>query len=288
MPGLSFTCNNIIVRRTGGSLSGGSSIDDPLALQQVSVTVQPGEQIAVIGPSGAGKTTLLSTLAAALKPTNGTVEIAGADPWRLGGRSLRRLRSQLFLAPQAPPLPPRQRVATAVLAGRLPAWSLLKSLTSLLHTSDAALAYEALDAFSIGDKLWHRVDRLSGGERQRVSLARGLVSDAEAMLIDEPLSALDPALSEQTLHTLINHCSQHNKTLICSLHQVELALKNFPRVLGLRKGELLFDLSSDKITEEAIRELYFGYEEQTESSIMPLTTEEATPVTAPLPPTRCA
>ena len=280
MSGLSFTCNNISVRRTGGPQSAESSHDDPLAIKQLSVTVQPGEQIAVIGPSGAGKTTLLSTLAAALKPTDGSVEIAGKNPWRLGSRNMRRLRRQLFLAPQAPPLPPRQRVATAVLAGRLPVWSLLKSLSSLMRTSDAELAYEALDAFSIGDKLWHRVDRLSGGERQRVSLARGLVSETQAMLIDEPLSALDPALANQTLQTLISHCSQHNKTLICSLHQVELALENFPRVIGLREGELLFDLSSDAIKKEAIRELYFGYEDEAVASIAPVATHTI-PIASP-------
>ena len=286
MPGLSFTCNRISVRRSGGSQTVDSSHDDPLAINQVSITVQPGEQIAVIGPSGAGKTTLLSMLAAALEPTDGSVDIDGMNPWRLGSRSLRRLRRQLFLAPQVPPLPPRQRVATAVLAGRLPVWSLVKSIASLLRTSDAELAYEALNAFSIGDKLWHRVDRLSGGERQRVSLARGLVSEARAMLIDEPLSALDPALSGQTLHTLINHCTEQNKTLICSLHQVELALENFPRVIGLRRGELLFDLASDQVKKDTIRELYFGYEDQT--SVTPLITEDANPVSAPSPPTRCA
>ncbi len=284
MSGLSFNCNNISVRRTGGPQAGASSNDDPLAIQQVSVSVQPGEQIAVIGPSGAGKTTLLSTLAAALKPTDGSVEIAGQNPWQLNSRSMRKLRRQLFLAPQAPPLPPRQRVATAVLAGRLPVWSLVKSLSSLLRTRDAELAYEALDAFSIGDKLWHRVDRLSGGERQRVSLARGLVSETRAMLIDEPLSALDPALAGQTLQTLINHCSQHNKTLICSLHQVKLALENFPRVIGLREGELLFDLASDAIKKDAIRELYFGYEDQAEASIIPLA-PDTTQVTASSPST---
>lgn len=286
MPGLAFTCNNISVRRTGGPPSGQSSQDDPLAISRVSVSVQPGEQIAVIGSSGAGKTTLLSTLAAALKPTDGVVNIGDADPWQLGSRRLRELRRQLFLAPQTPPLPPRQRVATAVLAGRLPVWSLVKSIASLWHTRDARLAYEALDAFSIGDKLWHRVDRLSGGERQRVSLARGLVSEAQAMLIDEPLSALDPALAEQTLHTLISHCQQHNKTLICSLHQVELALQNFPRVIGLRKGELLFDLPSDAISEDAIRELYFSDEDQTEET--PLAPADVTSITTPSQPTRCA
>ena len=100
------------------------------------------------------------------------------------------------------------------------------------------------------------------------------------MLIDEPLSALDPALANQTLQTLISHCSQHNKTLICSLHQVELALENFPRVIGLREGELLFDLSSDAIKKEAIRELYFGYEDEAVASIAPVATHTI-PIASP-------
>ena len=187
--------------------------------------IQPGQRVALIGPSGAGKTTMLGVLGCAIRPTAGRVLVDGADPWSLPGPALRALRRRLFSAPQTPPLPPRQRVVTAVLAGRLPQWSLGRSLASLWRASEPEIAAAALARFSLDDRLWSRVDRLSGGERQRVSLARALVSDAGAFLIDEPLSALDPTLAGQTLDVLIETAAARGATLVCSLHQVDLALE---------------------------------------------------------------
>ncbi len=146
------------------------------ALQGLDLSIAPGEQLAVIGPSGAGKTTLMQALACALPPAAGRLTLDDQDPWTLTVRELQRLRGQLFLAPQVPPLPPRQRVVTAVLAGRLPAMGLLASLRSLFYPQDIPAAHEALERFDLADKLFDRVDRLSGGERQRVGLARALLA----------------------------------------------------------------------------------------------------------------
>jgi phosphonate transport system ATP-binding protein len=226
------------------------------ALKDLTLSIEPGERVAVIGPSGAGKTTLLSVLAASLRPASGQVRISGSDPWSIPTTSLRRLRQRLFLAPQQPPLPPRQRVVTAVLAGRLPRWSLVRAVRSLWQPADAALAAGALERFSLGDKLWQRVDRLSGGERQRVSMARLLVSQAAVMLVDEPLSALDPTLADQTLSVLLEAAAERNATIVCSLHQVELALARFPRVIALRDGTVFFDGPPDQLDADMIARLY--------------------------------
>ena len=172
-------------------------------MQGLSLQLGVGEQIAIIGPSGAGKTSLLQILACAQRPTSGELRLGGLDPWRLSTSALRRLRGQLFLAPQVPPLPPRQRVVTSVLAGRLPAMSLAASLRSLFYPSDIPAAYEALSHFDLSDKLFERVDRLSGGERQRVGLARALLSPASLWLIDEPLSALDPMRARMAMTALV-------------------------------------------------------------------------------------
>jgi len=137
------------------------------ALAGLTLDIAAGEQLAVIGPSGAGKTTLLEVLACARPPSQGALAVDGASPWALPRRALRALRGRLILVPQVPPLPPRQRVVTAVLAGRLPAWSLWKALRSLVYPADIPAAEAALQAFELGDKLFERVDRLSGGERQR-------------------------------------------------------------------------------------------------------------------------
>jgi phosphonate transport system ATP-binding protein len=226
------------------------------ALHQITLAVTQGEQVALIGPSGAGKTTLLATLACAHRPAEGSFAAFGVDPWALSEGQRHRLRASLFLAPQTPPLPPRQRVVTAVLAARLPQWSLWQALVSLVKPLDPEAAFQALSRFHLGDKLYARVDRLSGGERQRCGLARLLLSNAQALLVDEPLSALDPTLARQTLATLQQEAQARGASLICSLHQVDMALAHFPRIVALKDGRIVFDLPREAVTEAMIATLY--------------------------------
>lgn len=234
------------------------------ALRNISLDISPGEQIALIGPSGAGKTTLLHTLACALRPMSGDYLVFGAAPWSLKPSWRHALRKRLFLAPQTPPLPPRQRVVTAVLAGRLPQWSAWQALMSLVKPADPRAAFDALARFGLQDRLYARVDRLSGGERQRCSIARLLVSSAELLLVDEPLSALDPSLARTTLQVLQQEALARSATLICSLHQVELAREYFPRIIGLREGKILFDAASSQIDDAMIAALYGGADSASE------------------------
>ena len=226
------------------------------ALAPLNLDIAAGEQLAVIGPSGAGKTTLLHLLACAIEPSAGRLELDGRDPWQLPRRELQRLRGTLFLAPQVPPLPPRQRVVTAVLAGRLPRISLAHSLRSLFYPTGIAEADAALARFDISDKLFARVDRLSGGERQRVALARALLARPRLLLVDEPLSALDPTRAGQAISSLTEAARESGATLVTTLHDVPVALANFPRIVGLRDGALAFDLPAASVTPELLEALY--------------------------------
>ena len=226
------------------------------AIRDLSLSISAGEQIALIGPSGAGKTSLLHLLACALKPATGQIYLNDINPWRISRSALQQLRGELFLAPQLPPLPPRQRVVTSVLAGRLPHQSFWASLRSLFYPSDIPRAEQALASFDLAEKLFERVDRLSGGERQRVGLARALVSDAALLLVDEPLSALDPSRSQTAINTLTRIASERGATLITSLHHVDMALANFPRILGLRDGQLIFDLPAAEVSRAHLQTLY--------------------------------
>lgn len=246
---LTFALNKLFVRHTAAAHAS-------FALRDIHLSIAPGEQIALIGPSGAGKTTLLHTLACAHAPDSGSLQVFGQDPWRLSHAKRHALRSRLFLAPQTPPLPPRQRVVTAVLAGRLPRWSLLQAVASLIRPSDPQAAFAALSRFHLQEKLYSRVDRLSGGERQRCGMARLLISSAEAFLVDEPLSALDPTLATQTLTVLQEEARMRNATMLCSLHQVDLALRHFPRIIGLRDGQIMFDAARADVSETMIADLY--------------------------------
>jgi phosphonate transport system ATP-binding protein len=232
------------------------------ALREVTIQIGQGEQVAVIGPSGAGKTTFLHAVACALKPSSGQLILDEKNPWKLQRPALQHLRGQLFLAPQVPPLPPRQRVVSAVLAGRLPQMNLLQSMRSLFYPTDIPVAHKALKAFDLEEKIFERVDRLSGGERQRVGLARLLASNAKLWLIDEPLSALDPTRATQALDVLTRASRERGATLVCTLHQVERALEAFPRIVGLRNGEVAFDLTSDQVTREHLAALYAQHEDE--------------------------
>jgi len=245
------------------------------ALRVLSLSLAAGEQVAVIGPSGAGKTTLLQVLACALPPSAGTVQVDGRAPWSMTRRALQRLRGGLYLAPQVPPLPPRQRVVTAVLAARLPAMGLLASLRSLLYPHDIPGAYQALARFDLADKLFERVDRLSGGERQRVGLARAVMSPARLWLVDEPLSALDPTRAAQAVSTLVADARERGITLVATLHQVDMALAHFPRIIGLRDGALAFDLPAAQVTPERLQRLYAQHEHELLGG--PLPAEPAVP-----------
>jgi len=251
------------------------------ALQGVDLQVAAGEQLAVIGPSGAGKTSLLHVLACALPPSAGELLLDERAPWRLPTRELQRLRGQLFLAPQVPPLPPRQRVVTAVLAGRLPALGLWVSLRSLFYPADIPAAHEALARFDLDDKLFERVDRLSGGERQRVGLARALLAPARLWLVDEPLSSLDPTRARQALAALVALARERGITLVTSLHQVDAALAAFPRIVGLRGGQVAFDLPAAAVTPALLARLYEQHEDELRGA--PAATEAAPGAAAPPP-----
>ncbi len=239
------------------------------ALRGLSIAIESGEQVAIIGPSGAGKTTLLQILSCAMPPASGSVRLDGQSPWDLPRSALQRLRGRLLLAPQVPPLPPRQRVVTAVLAARLPAMGLWTSLRSLFYPADIPAVFEALEQFDLGDKIFERVDRLSGGERQRVGLARALLAPAELWLVDEPLSALDPTRSRQALESLTLAARTRGITLISTLHQVDMALAHFPRTIGLRDGQVAFDLPSSKVTRELLAQLYVQYENELNGAAAP-------------------
>jgi phosphonate transport system ATP-binding protein len=226
------------------------------ALNRINLSVARGERLAVIGPSGAGKTSLIRLLGTALRPSDGRLEILGHHPWQLSAGELRRLRTRIGTIHQAPPIPPRLRAVTAVLAGRLGQWPAWRSLLSLVYPADIAGARAALARVDLADRLFDRCDRLSGGQLQRVGIARALYQRPELILADEPVSALDPALADAALAELVAESERRGVTMLASLHAVDLALKWFPRIVGLRGGEVVFDRPTATVSAKMLRELY--------------------------------
>ena len=251
------------------------------ALAGVSLGVARGERVAVIGPSGAGKTSLLRILGLALRPSAGRLALADVDPWVLPARALQQLRGRIGMIHQAPPLPPRQRLVTAVLAGRLGAWGLWRGLASLAYPADIAGARETLGRLDLAERVFDRCDRLSGGQLQRVGVARVLYQKPDLILADEPVSALDPQLADQAVGELHREAQSRGVTLVASLHAVDLALKWFPRIVGLRDGAVVFDCPPVRVSDAMLHELY-----ATESQTLPV--QGSAPLAHPEPLSRAS
>lgn len=226
------------------------------ALRNINISASAGEAIAIIGSSGSGKTSLLSLIATSLRPSSGSISVLNIDPWAISKRQLQRLRSQIGLVHQAAPITPKQRVITAVLAGRLGQWPLWRSLLSLIYPVDIAGPESCLEKLGLADRLFDRCDRLSGGQLQRVGVARVLYQRPNILLADEPVSAMDPVLSDVTIQCLLEDARTRDACFVASLHAVDIALRWFPRIIGLRDGEVFFDLPAAQVSEDLLKQLY--------------------------------
>ena len=228
------------------------------ALRGVDLTVQAGERVALIGPSGCGKTTLLKVLGAQHAPEEGAVRVLGRDPLELGEGELRELRSVLAFLPQDLGLVPNLRVIQNVVGGRFGKRSLMGALRDLVlpAAEERRKIHALLERVGIADKMYDRVDSLSGGQQQRVALARSLFQGPQALLADEPISAVDPARARQLLALLVELCEEESLTLVVSMHQLELAREFFSRMVGLKEGRVLFDRDSAGLDGEEMSALY--------------------------------
>lgn len=229
-----------------------------IAVAGIDLAVSPGERVALIGPSGAGKTTLFRMLNCTVRPTSGRIWIGSDETAGLHGRQLREIRRRIGTVYQQHNLVLRLKVVHNVLSGKLGRWSLLGSLASLARPVDLELAYKALLDVGIADKIFSRTDELSGGQQQRVAIARVLVQDPQVILADEPVSSVDPSLAQSIVRLLIDISETTQKTLLVNLHSTELALGNFPRIVGIKGGRILFDSPPEHVTADILAELYSG------------------------------
>ena len=245
-----------------------------VAVSDVSLEVKSGERVALIGPSGAGKTTLFRMLNCTLRPSSGKLWINGDDTAKIHGGRLREVRRKIGTIYQQHNLVPRLRVVHNVLCGQLGCWSLFRSIASLIKPADIELAYEALKKVGIEEKIFSRTNELSGGQQQRVAIARVLVQDPEVILADEPVSSVDPSLALAIVRLLIDISQSTGKTLMVNLHSVDLALSNFPRIIGIKNGSPLFDLTPDQVDESLLNDLYSGHLPENGQEPLPVKTSK--------------
>jgi phosphonate transport system ATP-binding protein len=229
------------------------------ALADVTVTVQPGEFVAVLGKSGAGKTTLLRCLACSTRVTEGVIRFGAQDLSTLHGAALRRHRARVGMIYQQFHLVRRLRVMDNVLIGRLPhlaGWQHWAAICRHFATSQREIALRCLDHVGLLDRAWQRTDTLSGGEQQRVAIAKILAQEPRVILADEPVASLDVANGARVMATLRRIASTAGLTVIANLHHVEYARRYADRVLGLQQGRLLFDGSPAGLTEAVSIDLF--------------------------------
>ena len=229
-----------------------------VALEDIRLQVEPGEVLALVGPSGAGKTSVLRLLNGLLRPSSGRVCAGDRELAELSPGQLRELRTSIASVPQGFGLVPNLRVAQNVVAGGLGRQGLLASLRAVVRPPGEVLerVHALLEELGVGDKLFQRVDALSGGEQQRVAIARALYQEPGALLADEPLSALDPGRGREVLELLVRVARERGLTLVLSLHDIRLARELLPRLVGLRAGRLVFDRPTEEITDAEIEALY--------------------------------
>jgi len=234
------------------------------ALEGVSLSVQKGEVMAILGSSGAGKTTLFRLLNATLLPTSGSIRVDGRELGAMSTGDLRRTRRRIGTIYQKHNLVPSLTALENTLCGCLGRWSLVQTVRSILSPAkgDVEQALHALELVELADKRNARADELSGGQQQRLAIARVLMQKPEVILADEPVASLDPALTDGIMSLLIRVGSEGNRTLVVSMHKVGLAREYFPRVIGLRGGSVFFDRPPAEVDENLLQDLYTGHRQE--------------------------
>jgi phosphonate transport system ATP-binding protein len=228
--------------------------DGPLVLAIDHLSIKPGERVAVVGPSGSGKTTLLRLFNGSLRPTSGEAVVLGERT--LQGRQRREQRRRIGMIYQDFALVERASVLDNALHGRLGYAHPWLSLVGHFSAEDRARAAAAVVEVGLADQAGQRADALSGGQRQRVAIARVLAQEPALILADEPISNLDPALTEGILALLVAACERRGATLIMSLHQPQLARQHAARVIGISAGRIVLDEPADRLTPQALHEVY--------------------------------
>ena len=191
-------------------------------LQDINLTIDQGEFVAIIGLSGAGKSTLIRTINRMIDVTNGQLIVDGTDVMTLKGRAMRRYRRKIGMIFQSYNLVTRATAIKNVLTSMVPDMNFFRVLFGLFSKEQKMHALEALDKVGILDKAYTRCDQLSGGQQQRVAIARALMLDPAVLFFDEPTSALYPELTGEILKVIRDLAAEH-MTMVIVTHEMAFA-----------------------------------------------------------------
>lgn len=230
------------------------------ALENINLEIKQGEFVAIIGLSGAGKSTLIRAINRMHDITDGKLTVDGVVVNDLKGKALRNYRKNVGMIFQSFNLITRTTVIRNVLNAKVPDLSLIKNILGIFPKEDKVLALECLDKVGILDKAYTRVDQLSGGQQQRVALARTLAQNPNIILADEPVASLDPVTAKQVMSDFKRINKEMNISILINIHHVDLALEYASRVIGIRKGKIVFDGKVSEVNQAVLDEIYNGQE----------------------------
>lgn len=235
----------------------------------VTIDVAPREVVGLIGASGAGKSTLLRAIQRLVEPESGSVFLGGVELTRLPPAALRSARRRIGIIFQEHALVARLTVMENVLAGALGRTGFWRSVRRRFDEPDVAEAFSLLDRVGLTGLEDQRCDALSGGQKQRVGIARALIQHPDFLLVDEPTASLDPATSVRIMSLITEIARERGLAAIINLHNVPLARRFCPRILGLVNGTVVFDGQPSALDDAVLERVYgaeYGDESGTEAT----------------------
>ncbi len=223
------------------------------ALKGVDLKINKGEFVSILGPSGSGKTTLLRTINGLETSSGGEIYF---DNKQVNNNNISEVQKKTGMIFQEFNLINNLSAINNVLTGLLNSSNKFLSLFYLFSKKQKIEALRSLETVGLLEKSYNRSDELSGGQRQRVGIARAIIKKPLLLLADEPVASLDPKSSNLILSLLKKINQEFGTTILCNLHQVDLAKKYSDRVVGLIDGKITFDEKSSNINETYLKEIY--------------------------------
>lgn len=236
------------------------------AVNRVTIRVDRPAMIGVIGASGAGKSTLLRMINLLERPSAGRISFEGREITGLRGAGMRAWQAECAMVFQQFNLVPRLDVVTNVLHGRLNRAGTLRPLFALWSRADIERAVEILARLGIHEHAGKRAEALSGGQQQRVAIARALMQDPKIILADEPIASLDPMNAQVVMEALRTIHEQDGRSVICNLHTLDTARRYCDRVIGMKRGRVVFDGAPEALTTDVARDIYGAGDDFSESA----------------------
>src|SRR6056300_1826422 len=223
------------------------------ALKGLDLKINKGEFVSILGPSGSGKTTLLRTINGLETSTGGEIYFNNK---KVNNNNISEVQKKTGMIFQEFNLVNNLSAINNILTGLLNSSNKFLSLFYLFSKKQKIEALRSLETVGLLEKSYSRSDELSGGQRQRVGIARAIIKKPLLLLADEPVASLDPKSSNLILSLLKKINQEFGTTILCNLHQVDLAKKYSNRVVGLIDGKIIFDEKSENINKSLLEKIY--------------------------------